>query len=167
MPFLCHTKTCCSFSTRKNEAYPSIAADDEDFVEEFSRLKPLDESLRYSCSQCECKEHTEERIQAHIEKEHEKGTFFFYVDSQVAHESYDNRIKYLFAEEKAEKIGKNVYSVGTDFEGSQPLENVYEKAIRGATLFNALECSRECWMTGEEWRAVRLRALKEKLLFFI
>lgn len=145
-----------------------VLVDDEDFVEEFSRLKSLDESLRYSCNDCEHKDSTRERIEAHVKKEHgEEGSFFLYADSPVPRESFDNRIKYLFGKEKAEKIAGHVYSVDTEFEGATPLSDYHALAIRGAALFNALECSKECWMTDKEWQAVRLRALKEKLLFFI
>lgn len=145
----------------------SCLADDEDFVEDFSRLKLIDESMKYACETCECRESSEERIRAHIEKEHVIGEFFYYVDSPLAHESYDNRIKYLFGKEKAARISANRFSIDTHFEGARPLTQTHLLALHGTELFSSLEGSKDCWMTGEEWRAVRLRALKEKLLFFI
>lgn len=141
--------------------------DDEDFVEEFSRLKPLDETQKYVCVECECREGSEEKINVHIEKEHPGGTFFYYTDSSILRESYDNRVKYLFGREKATKIMSRIFSIGTNFAGATPIEDIYTLGIRGAQLYSALECSKDCWMTAKEWQSVRLRVLKEKLLFFI
>lgn len=141
--------------------------DDEDFVEEFTRLKALDDSLKFSCDACGFKEHSEERIKAHVTKEHENGTHFHYVPGKTPRETFENRLRFLFTEEKAARARQCVYSVDTSFDGSTPLDSVHALAVRGADIFRRLDCSKECWMSDKEWQAVRLRVLKEKVLFFI
>ncbi|EOB14720.1 hypothetical protein NBO_16g0006 [Nosema bombycis CQ1] len=44
-------------------------------------------------------------------------------------------------------------------------ENPFDLILRGMKVFNQLELAKECWLTDEEWRSVRLRILKEKVLF--
>lgn len=156
-----------------------IIADDEDFVEEFSRLKPYDDSVKYSCLECSVQEISEERIIMHIEKEHSgkepvSALWFLYTDSDNYETAFENRIKFIFSAEKASKIKSNIYLMDTDlnynkesFEGAIPVEDIYGTASKGLELFAALECSKDCWLTAAEWRATRIRALKEKLLFFI
>lgn len=164
----------------------SVKADDEDFAEEFSRLSVIDPRLKYSCDECGQKEECLEKVQAHIAKEHGEGTYYFYEGllGEDIHKSmsecFHSRIRYLFNKEKCEKIAKKTFCVGVDFEGAErvPLEKVsgdgsahnadhYEVALRGAQTFVTLEVAKDLWMTDHEWRNARLRALKEKLLFYI
>ncbi|KAF9763732.1 hypothetical protein NGRA_1086 [Nosema granulosis] len=44
-------------------------------------------------------------------------------------------------------------------------EDTNDVISRGVEVFNQLELAKECWLTDEEWRSVRLRILKEKVLF--
>lgn len=171
--------------------------DNVDFVEEFSRLKFIDEALCYSCDQCEYKESVEEKMVQHINKEHPLGTYFLYTQGRTLLEAYNNRIRYLFNKEKRQKIQSHICFVeGAGVEelrekishaevssAEQPSDEnrkidaphitteIINKpaslAIKGAMLFNQLSCSKECWLTDKEWQAYRLRSLKEKLLFFI
>lgn len=154
-------------SFRMGEAATAPHRDTEDFVEEFTRLRALDDAMRYSCDTCGLKESTEERIKSHVGREHEGGTYFHYVPGATPSEAFENRLRFLFAEERAAKIRQCVYSVGTEFGGATPVDGIHSLAVRGADLFRRLECSKECWMTDREWQAVGLRVLKEKLLFFI
>lgn len=141
--------------------------DYEDFVEGFSKLRQLDESLKYSCSECEHKESSEEKITIHVKKEHENGNYSVLTKGNNLVEIFENRVEYLFSKEKAENILEKKYCIGIDFEKAERLEDVYTQAIKGVSLFTSLKCSKDCWMTSYEWRNFRLRSLKEKLLFFI
>lgn len=157
----------------------SVKADDEDFAEEFSRLSVVDTRLRYSCDECEQKEESPEKIQAHVAKEHGEGAWYFYEESpediQKMNEQFQSRIRYLFGREKREKISRRVFSVGVEFEGTERMParedgthtDHYEIAGRGAQTFSSLDVARDLWMTDHEWRNARLRVLKEKLLFYI
>ncbi|KAI5170364.1 hypothetical protein PAEPH01_1371 [Pancytospora epiphaga] len=165
--FIYSTKRSDSKDTSIIPAINTFKVDNEDFVEEFSRLKPLDESMRYSCTTCEYREATEEKMQAHLAKEHKDGEFFLYIPGGSFYEAFENRMRYLLTKDKVEKVKKHIYSVSVDMEGTTPVEDIYYEAIKGADLFKRLDCSKECWMTDKEWAAVRIRALKEKLLFFI
>ena len=73
-------------------------------------------------------------------------------------ECREKRVRYFFGATRREKIEKNLVSVE---------ESTVEAAVQGAGYFRDLECSQELWMTAEEWRAVRLRILKERVLFYI
>ncbi|KAI5150945.1 hypothetical protein ENBRE01_1797 [Enteropsectra breve] len=185
------------------EQYPETTIDDEDFVEEFSRMRVLDDSHRFSCMICEYKEDSKEKIETHLLKEHKekmkasdagnesliiKGEtekeaqqqaenpvtennlsehYYVFERGSTFTEAFENRKKYLFSKEKLEKLSENIYSVKGDCEGAEKLENYYETAMLGASLISQLECAADLWMTDVEWTRVRLRALKEKLLFFI
>ncbi|KAF7682792.1 Actin-related protein 8 [Astathelohania contejeani] len=46
-------------------------------------------------------------------------------------------------------------------------ENDIEASYNGANIFSNHECSKEIWLTDKEWQNVRLRILKEKVLFNI
>ncbi|KAI4292616.1 hypothetical protein PAPHI01_1890 [Pancytospora philotis] len=169
--------------------------DNVDFVEEFSRLRFLDESLRYACDSCELKEASEDRMRQHTEKEHKNDGFYFYTYGSSLSEEFENRLRYLFTTDKAQRVGGCVYfaysknqkeikafsarraAAAPAAEGEQPdgkaqqsvqsLEDHTALAIKGASLFRQLDCSKECWLTDKEWQAFRLRSLKEKVLFFI
>lgn len=164
----CLIDMCDMYDMPQNEkSFPKIRLDDEDFAEEYSRLVVLDENLRFSCDECGQKEDTEEKMNAHIAKEHPEGTFFEYHRSTDFPVNFTDRMRYLFNKEKFEKISKKLYSVECNFEGSEKIENAIELAISGAQLFSSLEISKELWMTDHEWENGRLRVLKEKLLFYI
>lgn len=187
-----------------SDSYRKTRIDDEDFAEEYSRLdynKQLleIEGRRFSCDECGQKEDTEEKIVAHINKEHENGTYFEYVkcedsnkmeaanqkdnnnkvntanqkdnsNNKVNTENLKNRMRYIFNKEKYEKVSKKIYSVGiTNLEGLDciPIEDSIETVILGAQTFSNLEISKELWITETEWRSLRLRILKEKVLFYI
>lgn len=141
--------------------------DDEDYAEEFSRLKTLDESQRYSCRECDFKEDSEDKIMNHITKEHRNGSFYFYEHSNNYENAFKNRLNYLFPLEKAEKIGESIFSIKTDFQGSELLTDYVELGFKGAEIFRDLDCGKEIWLTDMEWRSARLRILKEKVLFYI
>ncbi len=141
--------------------------DDEDFVESFTKLKTQDESLRYSCSECEFRESTEDKVNSHISKEHTSGECFYYQESSEITQAFENRLSYVFGREKKLKIKTKKFSIWTDFVGAEKIEDPYSHAIRGAKLYSSLKCSEDCWMTKYEWCNFRLRALKEKLLFYI
>lgn len=142
-------------------------ADDQDFVEEFTRLQLLDDSLKYSCDECEHKEETEAKVRQHLEKEHEEGTYFHYETNGVFEDEFTARLRYLFDKERAARIRKTLYAVGREFDGAQPLPNHYELAFQGASTLSRLESAKEMWLTGKEWQEWRLRLLKEKVLFYI
>lgn len=148
-------------------SYARIRLDDEDYAEEYSRLTVINENLRFSCDECGEKEDTEEKINSHIAKEHGSGSFFEYNRKDNIADNFNDRMRYVFNREKYEKISKKIYSVDVDFQGAERIGNVIEMAISGARLFSNLESSKDLWMTDHEWRNVRLRVLKEKLLFYI
>lgn len=147
--------------------------DDEDFAEEFSRISVVEGKFKYSCNECGQKDETVDKIQSHILKDHKHGTFYFYEDpySGSRTEKLHKRMKYLFSTEKYEKIAKNIICV----EANEKLDNntqisreeCLDLAIKGAQVFFNLDASKDLWMTEHEWRSVRLRALKEKMLFYI
>ncbi|ELA42621.1 uncharacterized protein VICG_00373 [Vittaforma corneae ATCC 50505] len=157
----------CEMTQSNGGSYVKARLDDQDYAEEYSRLATIDESLRFSCDECGGKEDTEEKINSHIAKEHGSGSFFEYNRKEDFAENFANRMRYLFNKEKYEKISKKIYSVDVDFQNAERLEGVIEMAISGSQLFSNLESSKELWMTDHEWRSVRLRVLKEKLLFYI
>lgn len=144
-----------------------IVADDQDFVEEFTRLQLLDSSTRYSCDSCEHKEELEDKMKAHVEKEHSEAGYSLYSTGGSIKDEFWSRLRYLFGKEKGKRISENLYAIGTEFEGAEVLEDYYAIAITGARRFAALECSKETWLTDIEWNEWRLRLLKEKVLFYI
>lgn len=144
-----------------------LSVEDDDYAEEFSRLKSLDDNQKYSCRQCTYKEDTEAKISAHIEKEHKVGTFFYYENSGDFEQSFKNRLNYLFPSEKAEKVSQTIYAVDCEYEGAIKLNNYVELSFTGAAYFRELDSGKEIWMTDKEWQSARLRILKEKVLFFI
>lgn len=160
------------------DSYVKTRIDDEDFAEEYSRLdynKQLleIEGRRYSCDECGQKEDTEEKIRMHISKDHsgvEDVSFFEYAVRDNMIDNLKDRMRYIFNKEKYERVSKKIYSVGgLDLEGLEytAVEDPVETAILGAQVFSGLEVSKELWMTEFEWRSVRLRILKEKVLFYI
>lgn len=160
----CLIDACCMLETVD---YPGIRPDDEDFAEEYSRLAIFDENMNFSCDNCGHKEDSEEKIKSHIQKEHSDATFFQYVKKHDFIANFADRMKYLFYGEKLEKISKKVYSINCTFENAERIENLTENALAGAQLFSTLDFSKELWMTDHEWRSVRIRVLKEKVLFYI
>lgn len=157
------------------QAKPETIVDDEDFAEEFSRMCVIEEKMRYSCNVCGQKDESAERMQSHISKEHTDGTFYFYDDpfSGTRMEKFEKRMKYLFNTEKCEKISKNIICVDVNrdefYIGSLFIDysDYIAMAIKGANTFVNLEISKDLWMNDHEWKNVRLRILKEKLLFYI
>lgn len=155
-----------------NGKKPVVKLEDEDFAEEFSRNNS-DNKLKYNCQECGQKEESLEKIENHIFKEHETGEYFYYNEEEPENiiEKVKNKLMFLFSREKANKILSNMNYISN----SKNIEEYnfideneyYEIACKGALLFIGLEISKELWMTDYEWRSVRLRALKEKLLFYI
>ncbi|KAM0679852.1 hypothetical protein GINT2_002024 [Glugoides intestinalis] len=160
----CLIDTCCMQETAD---YPKIRPDDEDFAEEYSRLTIFDENMNFSCDNCGHKEDSEEKIKLHIQKEHCDATFFQYIRKSDFSSNFADRMKYLFYGEKLEKISKKIYSINCTFDGAESIENLNESVLAGAQLFSTLDFSKELWMTDHEWRNVRIRILKEKVLFYI
>lgn len=151
--------------------YLKIRIDDEDFAEEYSRLSLIDDNFKYSCDECGQKEDSVEKIQNHISKEHQIGSYFEYVRTDDFKSNFINRMKYLFNKEKLEKISKKIYSadleINIDEYQIEKIDNPLEMIVSGAQIFFSLDCSKDLWMTDFEWRSGRIRILKEKLLFYI
>lgn len=158
------------------DSYKKTRIDDEDFAEEYSRLDYSKQLLeiegrRFSCDGCGQKEDTEEKIRMHISKDHQEDTTFFeYLMREDMIDNFKDRMRYIFNKEKYERVSKKIYGVDVqnldDLEYI-PVEDPIETAILGGQLFSNLEISKELWITEFEWRTVRLRILKEKILFYI
>ncbi|KAL6120899.1 hypothetical protein NUSPORA_02292 [Nucleospora cyclopteri] len=165
----------------KHDKYNKVIADNEDFAEEFSRLKTMNPDCNFSCRKCDTKEESEKAISKHITKDHKhlfgktkdisddliKQYYYEYKNMN----DFSSRIEFIFTS-KMKKVENSTYYVelidkGEDKQEKKQLEISFASLIKAAEDFRNLETSKEMWLTDKEWERARLRLLKEKILFYI
>jgi hypothetical protein len=186
--------------------------DNEDFVEEFNRMRfyGSSEDRTYICMFCEEKfdssndtinhirdqhvveytcscgsnfEENEDHLLKHVEERVNKRSE---LESKDVVENLVFMLKTSFSAEKIRKIGINILLVDNnlselekritlamnEFEVAPKYHNLDKElpsmcAYKGLLAFSKLDCSKDVWLTDKEWQSVRLRVLKEKLLFYV
>ncbi|XP_045532095.1 uncharacterized protein LOC123719051 [Pieris brassicae] len=217
------------------EANPGFTLlDDEDFADEYHKVKIMEDIPYYSCSLCDMRSTRQSRVFEHIrnihmlqercecfqkmienmEQKHKKEKNFSNLSEHTQSsegikvddehikthivkyfKKYENvtdeilkRLNFVyFNTEKLKRIFLKVIINDTTGTSNLDLEDLAERlgslygsvsfveisedknqvVRKGIEIFNMLDISKECWMTDEEWRSVRLRILKEKVLFNI
>lgn len=204
--------------------------DDEDFADEYHKVKFVNDTTYFMCNLCDFRHYSYARSLDHVRSTHviqdkcECICKFTEEQKRKKEKTYSNgsnslsdpsvprisdehimghiseyknehkdtireilkRLKLIYHNtEKLQRISLKVHLNDPEMGNSLALEELIQRLRmfygnvtllnikddindvinRGLNVFNQLELAKECWLTDEEWRSVRLRILKEKVLF--
>lgn len=175
---------CFTVKKSINYSVSVCLPDDQDYVEDYQKLRMIEDIPYYGCKICDYKSKVLFKVQEHLKinhffSENDKNMIFKYENNhEDCIQEIVKRLRFLYFNlERLKRM--NIRVVHNNYNNindlCEQLKFLYNNVIpiqaddsvifKGNELFNTLELSKECWITDKEWNAGKLRVLKDKILF--